>query len=291
MRVLITGASGLLGSRMMEHFPQDWELTGTCHSNEVPGLLRCDLLDCRQGKRLLQAGGFDWLVHCAANRQPDECEESPRAAMAINAEATEWLSRAAADCGCRMLYASTDYVFSGDDPPYTEKDRPNPVNAYGHSKLAGEEHTLCVPGGLVVRIPALYSLDLDAPNNLLAGLRARLCTGETVQADQETVRYYTLAEDVAAACGYLMGQDYHGVVHVSAEERTTKHEFLSEAAGALGADPEQVQAVPAGGSAAPRPHNSHLDTSLYRSLGGPSPRGWREALRLLRGGSAEDPQI
>jgi dTDP-4-dehydrorhamnose reductase len=190
-----------------------------------------------------------------------------------------------------MLYVSTDYVFPGTDPPYTEESAAEPVNVYGHSKLAGEEHTLCVPGGLVVRIPALYSLDLAAPNNLLGALESSLAEGSAVQAEDERVRYYTLAEDVAAACAFLMQREHYGVVHFSAQASTTKYEFLSEAAGALGCDARLVQRVPAGENLAPRPQDCHLDTSIYQSLGGPEARPWPRALSSLATGCAAEPQI
>lgn len=282
MKVLVTGASGLLGSRLMQALPREWSVTGTCHAHARKGLVQCDLTRLQAGRELLAGQGYSWLVHCAANRNPDDCQADPRKAVVINAEATEWLCFAAADEGCRVLYVSTDYVFPGTDPPYREESPPQPLNAYGHSKLVGEEHALGVPGGLVVRVPALYSLDTSAPNNLLGDLSRALTEGREVAADADCVRHYTLAEDVAAACRFLMEAGRYGVVHVSADEPSTKYEFLCEAAGALGGDPEMVVEKPSGQSPARRPHDSHLDSSLYRSLRGPQITNWRNALRCLR---------
>jgi dTDP-4-dehydrorhamnose reductase len=232
--------------------------------------------------RVTQAGRYDWVVHCAAIRSPDACERDPRRAMAVNAQGTEYVARAASRAGFRMVYASTDYVFPGDDPPYSEGDAPAPLNVYGHSKLAGEQRALAVPGALVVRMPALYSLDVTAPNNLLTGLSARASAGEEVSGDDRYVRYYTLAEDVARAIAFLVTSRRRGLYHVSSDLRSTKLRFLRRAAGAMGLDSSLVvEAEPAEDGAA-RPEDSHLDAALYRSLGGPGFMRYDAALAHIR---------
>jgi len=288
MKVLITGASGLLGSRLMHAFPADWEVAGTCHSRPVPGLVQCSLGDGGSVSgvdpvgAVIRDGGYDWVVHCAAIRSPDVCARDPQRAMAVNAEGARIVAAAAAASGARVAYASTDYVFPGSAPPYAERDTPAPLNVYGESKLAGEHHVLCVPRALVVRMPALYSLDLSAPNNLLGAAKAALQRGEPVSADDRCVRYYTLAEEVAAAIAFLVRGGQAGVVHVSAHEASTKLRFLKDAAQAMGLDPALV--VETGGQAADRPRDSHLDTTRYEALGGAAFTGCSVALERLREG-------
>lgn len=282
MKVLVTGATGLLGSRMLKVFPSDWEVTGAYHSRPVPGMVECSLGNSGSVLRAIEEGDCEWVVHCAAIRSPDVCAKDPRQAMEINARGTERVARAAAKAGARLAYVSTDYVFSGEAPPYKEDDAPSPLNAYGHSKLAGERHALAVPGALVVRIPALYSLDPEAPNNVLAALKTSLDEGESVPADDRCVRYYTLAEDVAAAFAFLMGMGQRGLVHVSAGQSSTKLEFLRAAADAMGLDSAPVLSAEPRPRVADRPHDSHLDTGLYASLGGPPLTGYRGAIERLR---------
>jgi dTDP-4-dehydrorhamnose reductase len=278
MKVLVTGASGLLGSRMMRAFPSDWQVTGTCHSRPVAGLVQCSVNGGRSAADLIREGGFDWVAHCAAIRSPDVCDKDPQRAMAVNAEGARQVAAAAAEAGAGIAYASTDYVFPGSTPPYAERDTPAPLNTYGESKLAGEHHVLSVPHGLVVRMPALYSLDLEAPNNLLGATKAQLEKGKQVAADDFYVRYYTLAEEVAAAFAFLMADGQRGLVHVSAHEAGTKLRFLKEAARAMGLPSGLVVAADAGPKAAQRPTDSHLDTARYESLDGPSFTGYSVAL-------------
>jgi dTDP-4-dehydrorhamnose reductase len=283
MKVFITGASGLLGSRMLAAFPQHWEVTGAYCTRPGPGLVQCMLGNPDSVRRLIGDGGYDWVVHCAAIRSADQCRRDARKAMEVNACGTELVALAAGEAGARLAYASTDYVFGGDDPPYRETDRPGPLNVYGHSKLAGERHTLSVPGGLVVRMPALYSLDLSAPNNVLADLRSSLAAGQHVAADNDGVRHYTLAEEVAAAFAFLMERGHRGVIHVSADRSSTKLGFLRAAAQAMGLDAGLVGPAEPDPGKALRPRDAHLDSGLYRSLGGPALAGYRDALRRLEG--------
>ncbi len=282
MKVLITGASGLLGSRLMNASPPDWEVAGTCHSRPVAGLIQCSLTGAGSVGSVIREGAYDWVVHCAAIRSPDVCARDPQRAMAVNAEGARIVAAAASASGARIAYVSTDYVFPGSTPPYAERDTPAPLNLYGESKLAGEHHVLCVPRALVVRIPALYSLDPAAPNNLLGATAAALRKGGRVAADDRCVRYYTLAEEVAAAIAFLVGLDQAGLVHVSAHEATTKLRFLRETALAMGLDPSLVVGAGAGAAPADRPLDSHLATERYEALGGPALTGCSVALLRLR---------
>ena len=173
----------------MSRVPADWQVTGTCHSRPVAGLVQCALGGRHSVADLIREGGYDWVVHCAAIRSPDVLDKDPQRAMTVNAEGARQVAVAAADAGAGIAFASTDYVFPGSTPPYAERDTTAPLNTYGESKLAGEHHVLSVPRGLVVRMPALYSLDLEAPNNLLGPTKAQLEQGKPVAADDLYVRY------------------------------------------------------------------------------------------------------
>ncbi len=275
MKVLITGASGLLGSRLLRAFPSDWEVAGTCHSRPAPGLVQCSLTGARSVDAVDPQGGL--RLGGALRRHPlaRRLRRDPQRAMAVNAEGVRIVAAAAAASGARIAYASTDYVFPGSTPPYAERDTPAPLNVYGESKLAGEHHVLCVPRALVVRMPALYSLDLSAPNNLLGATKAALEEGGAVTADDHCVRYYTLAEDVAAAIAFLLQEGQAGVVHVSAHEAI--HEAAFPAGRRRGDGPGPRLIGEAGSVGADRPLDSHLDTGHYESLGGPALTGsaWR----------------
>ena len=131
-------------------------------------------------------------------------------------------------------------------------------------------------------MPALYSLDLTAGNNVLTALRVGLSEGRKTEADDRYVRYYTLAEDVARAIAFLMVSRHRGVCHVSSDQRSTKLRFLRRAAEAMGLDASLIAEAAVAEDGAQRPEDCHLDAGLYRSLGGPGFTRYDAALGQLR---------
>ena len=144
MKILITGASGLLGSDIVHSAarrrPQISNIIRVC-SKPSAGFLSADLTT-EQGIRKISESDWDTLIHTAAWRNPDQCDKDKSGAHRLNAWATEQLASEAANRGAKMLYISTDYVFPGTNPPYGENDSPSPVNYYGETKLQGEKTVL-----------------------------------------------------------------------------------------------------------------------------------------------------
>jgi dTDP-4-dehydrorhamnose reductase len=278
MRILVTGASGLLGSRILDAVSSLGHAVGTCGTRAGRGLVALELTDPQSVASVVGEVRPDWVVHAAAIRSPETCMADPARARAVNVRGTELVTRAARAAAGRVAYVSTDYVFPGTHPPYAEDDPTRPVNLYGRTKRAGELPVLASDGGLVIRVPALYSPDLNAPNNPLGALRKALAGGLEPTGDDHYVRYFTCAEDVAAAVAFLVGRGRSGVVHLSAQRRSTKRKFLRDAARAMGFDPDCVKESVQTRGRAERPLDSHLDTTLYISLGGPTLRPYGQVL-------------
>lgn len=132
--ILVTGAKGQLGydvsceltKRNIPHLPTDVDTLDITDKNAV---------DC-----FFDKNGISAVIHCAAYTAVDKAESEKELCFKVNAEGTENLASACADKGGKMIYVSTDYVFSGDgDEPFLVSDRKNPQNVYGESKLMGEE--------------------------------------------------------------------------------------------------------------------------------------------------------
>ncbi len=158
-RVIVTGASGLLGRAILKQFQEkgQWEALGLAFSRVGPDLQKIDLRNKEEVSSLVASFKPDVIIHAAAERRPDFVEKQEGATAALNVLATSYLAEAAATAKAFMLYISTDYVFDGTKPPYKPNDTPNPLNKYGQSKLDGEKATLehC-PNGGVLRVPVLY---------------------------------------------------------------------------------------------------------------------------------------
>src|SRR6267378_3304481 len=135
MRILVTGAEGILGKAIRE-----WLASGN-----TLYLWGRDEVDVRDRERVLEAAKgieFDAVIHAAAMTAVDRCETEFDLAMATNRDGTKHVASLAAERGATMVYLSTDYVFDGTkDGPYLEDDPPKPISAYGRTKLAGEEVT------------------------------------------------------------------------------------------------------------------------------------------------------
>ena len=218
MRIVVTGAQGQLGTDLQQVL-QGQHLT-------LLDLPTFDLTHQDCGRRIIDAAP-DVVIHAGAHTDVDGAERDPALAMAINADGTERIARAAAQAGARLIYISTDYVFDGRGTrPYVETDQTNPVSAYGASKCAGEERALaCCDNTLVVRTAWLYGLrGKNFVRTMLQLAAERPCL--KVVADQQGCP--TFAEDLAGMIGRLMTHPVRGVLHVTNEGHCTWHEFATE---------------------------------------------------------------
>lgn len=144
MEVLVTGAAGLLGSNVVTRaFDAGHHVTGTYHTN-VPELpvptRRLDIRDTDAFRSIAEELVPDMVVNCAAMTDVDDCEASPDRAEAINGRAPGELAATCAAAGITFVHVSSDYVFDGEsESKYAEAAEPNPIQAYGRSKLLGEK--------------------------------------------------------------------------------------------------------------------------------------------------------
>ena len=165
-RVLITGASGLLGRAILKEFSKEnkWEVLGLAYSRSTGSLKKVNLLDFEETKRVIREFRPHILIHSAAERRPDVVENDEDTCLKMNVGVTKTLASTINELNTDlevpehfMLYISTDYVFDGKSPPYQPSDEPNPLNKYGKSKLAGEKAMeICHANGGILRVPVLY---------------------------------------------------------------------------------------------------------------------------------------
>jgi dTDP-4-dehydrorhamnose reductase len=154
-KIVILGGKGMLGTN----------LANLCRQRKINAkvldLPECDITDKNQLKKAI--AGCDAVINCAAYTNVDKAESKPQAAFRINAEAVGRLGQIAHEQKIFVIHISTDFVFDGkSDKPYRETDKPNPINTYGKSKLAGEQ--LLVASGCancIIRFEWTYGLAGD----------------------------------------------------------------------------------------------------------------------------------
>ncbi|WP_153100779.1 dTDP-4-dehydrorhamnose reductase family protein [Paraburkholderia hayleyella] len=281
-KVAVIGASGLLGRAVTAELgrQRSWQTIATCLRRAAPGHITLDIRDAAALTQFVEHEAPDALVILAAERRPDVCEHNPALASALNVEAVRTLATAARRTGTWVLSISTDYVFDGTNPPYRCTDLPAPLNAYGRSKLQGEQAlTETTPLGCVLRLPLLYGPIDDwqesAVTSLVPPLIAAAATRASAQPqaaamDAWAIRYPTFTPDVAVVIRQLLechanGTPVCGMTQWSGNEAMSKYDMAVRLADALQLD-APITAVPMPLDATPRPRNCHLDSSRLENL-------------------------
>ncbi|CAM4860191.1 unnamed protein product [Rotaria socialis] len=202
--VLITGASGVLGRQVANRFTNaGWNVTGLAYSRANKNhLVRCDLTNFDETDAIIRDVKPDAIVHCAAERKPDEYEKNAEKAMFLNVDVTRHLAELAARENIFFILISTDYVFDGKKPPYKEDDTPNPLQAYGKSKYEAELVTQKISQNhVILRVPLLYgeveNLEENAVTILFKNIKNPTAR---VKMDDVQTRYPTYIGDVAEVC-------------------------------------------------------------------------------------------
>lgn len=156
------------------------------------------------------------VLHLAALTDLKYCEEHPQEALRVNAEATGTLAKAATNVGARFAYLSTNAVFDGEKAtPYDEDDRPAPTNAYGKSKLAGEEAVKrSAKEWLIVRTSRVFGGGKSADKRFVGKVIAKLTEPE-IRAIEDSMDTPTYGKDLMQAIKDLMQEGRTGIVHVT----------------------------------------------------------------------------
>jgi dTDP-4-dehydrorhamnose reductase len=282
MRVLIIGASGLLGAELVRAFQPEAEVTGTYHRHSRPGLVQLDLLAPGDVLHLASQTRPDVVLLPAAEPNVDACEADPRGSRRINVGG---VAAALEACeGARTVFISTDYVFDGESPPYTEDRQVRPLNEYGHQKAEAERLVLSAsPHNLVVRTAWLYGWEAQGKNFVMRALE-RLRLGEEVQAAAWQHGTPTYVPDLADAIRALVKLGAEGVLHVAGPESLTRVEHAALVAQVFGCDPHLIRPVGEDDvvQRAPRPRDPSLDSTRAGALLGRSllrPAGGLAAMR------------
>jgi dTDP-4-dehydrorhamnose reductase len=281
MRVLVTGATGQLGSEVVRCLQQQG------HEVTAPRRAEMDFLDPDAVAQKVDSLRPDWVINCAAWTQVDGAETEPEAAFVINRDSPGRLAESVAHLGGRMLHVSTDFVFDGrQDRPYREDDDPNPIGIYGRSKLAGEQVVqAALPGVTLLRTAWVYGVH---GHNFVKTIIRVAQAGKPLRVVADQVGSPTWARDIAGAITVLVGKEASGLYHYTSAGSTSWHGFataiLEEAARAgfeLATDTIEPIPTSAWPTPATRPAYSVLDTHKIREhLDAPIP-DWRESLKSM----------
>jgi dTDP-4-dehydrorhamnose reductase len=275
MRVLVCGASGLLGAAVVREFSTDNDVVAVDHAT----------LDVTSEPAIAAATAEarpEVIINCAAYNHVDQAEDEPATALAVNAFGALALARAAAAADAIFVHYSSDFVFDGEtDRPYDEADRPNPRGVYAASKLLGDLFALEYDRAYVLRVESLFgpSGPDGARRGSLGSIIDQIRAGVVVNLFTDRVVSPTYTPDVARVTRTLIERNLpRGLYHCVNSGNATWEEIARAAADLMGL-PLRANPITLGTAnlKARRPRFCAMSNARLRAAGVPLPT-WQESL-------------
>ncbi|MEO8360640.1 MAG: NAD(P)-dependent oxidoreductase [Vicinamibacteria bacterium] len=266
MRILITGAGGLVGGRLCGLLDGNHSIVGTIRNQQAPAgvaSVRLELSDPSAVDALLRSACPDVVVHCAALADPEICERDPERARLDNEVATGIVARACGRLGARLITLSTDLVLDGETAWSTESVRPGPISEYGRSKLAAELAALSdCPGAVIFRTALVVGRGYGARLTATESIASRLQRGETVTLYEDEWRTPIDPDSIAQAVNAVIDRPgASGVFNLAGSERLTRMDLGLRVARVLGLNASLLQPSPrTAHRGPPRTRDASLDT-------------------------------
>jgi len=285
-RLLITGASGLLGLNLALNAAQDqgakdsgkYDVYGTVNQHNLRTnafkVIQTDLLASGALESLLEQTQPDWVIHCAALAELDACEADPEKAWQLNSLLPGKLANYVARGGARLVYISTDAVFDGQRGQYTEADTPNPLSVYARTKLEGEQAvTQANPDAIIARIN-MFGWSLTGKRSLAEFFFNNLNAGNQVMGFTDVYFCPLLVNEITSILGEMLEKGMRGLYHVVSSECTNKYDFGIRIARKFGLDENLIKPISveeSGLQAARSPKLTLRSDKLANALGKPLP--------------------
>ncbi|MCU0606870.1 MAG: dTDP-4-dehydrorhamnose reductase [Candidatus Edwardsbacteria bacterium] len=271
MRILVTGARGMLGTDLCAELGKRHDVAGFDMAEaDLTAPASVDALAAQRPQA---------VVHCAAMTDVDACERDPDAAYAVNGLGTRHVALACQRLDVPLLYVSTDFVFDGAKrEPYYEWDAANPLGHYGRSKLAGEQAVReLLDKFFIVRISWLFG---KHGRNFVASILAKARSEGTVRVVDDQTGSPSYAPDISAAMARLIESPYYGTYHLTNGGSCTWHGLAAEAVRFAGIKAE-VAPIASADYPTPtrRPAYSVLKNFCWERTFGAPLRPWQDALR------------
>jgi len=294
MKIAITGSSGMLGIPLYAVLSKDpantvsgIDLKKAPSGEEGPSsFFKCDITDYFQLDEAIKDIKPDLIIHTAAYTDVDGCELDSGKAQTVNSIGTQYVARVAREYSCGLIYVSTDFVFDGSKKDsYTEDDQPNPINAYGKSKLEGEKYVMELGSSkkfFIVRTSWLFG-----PNgkNFVDTILNKARQEKTLKIVSDQFGSPTYVWDLAEGIKNIVGlygkrDDIYGIFHITNSDDCSWYKLAQKAIELAGL--YDIELVPIVSyeldRPAERPRMSILANDKYIKLFGAPLRRWGSAL-------------
>ena len=292
-KILITGANGLLGQKLIFLLSslQGVEVIATGRGPrridfKEGSYLDMDLADRNEVLAQILKEAPTHIIHAAAMTQVDICETEREKCWLNNVVASENLIEAAKELGAYFQYISTDFIFDGTGGPYTEKDQPKPVNYYGESKLEVERILeISEIEYSIVRTVLVYGVGQDlSRSNIVLWAKNKLENGDKIRVVNDQWRTPTLVEDLANGCQLIVDKKAIGIYHIAGNEYLTPYDIAMKTAHIFNLDESLISPTNADEfkEVATRPLKTGFDISKARHNLGYDPITLEQGLKLVK---------
>lgn len=292
-RILLTGANGLLGQKLVGLLAgnESVDLIATARGdNRLPHeagytYRTMDITDRQQVLEVVADTKPDVIIHTAAMTNVDQCETEKDACWKQNVSAVEYIVEACQQNDIFLVHVSTDFIFDGAAGPYDETAEPNPISFYGWSKFAAEK--VVMHSNLrwaMARTVLVYGIAHDmSRSNIILWVKKSLESGKTIKVVTDQFRSPTLAEDLAMGCWLIADQRAEGIFNISGRDVLTPHEMAILTADYFGLDKSLITKADASTftQAARRPPRTGFSIEKARHTLGYQPRSFQEGIGIL----------
>ncbi|MEJ7778806.1 MAG: SDR family oxidoreductase [Daejeonella sp.] len=292
-RILVTGSNGLLGQKLTDHCIADPEIeliatsTGPNRHPVSSGYIyeEFDIRDLSRLNALIEQHRPDTIINTAAMTNVDTCELDKKLCRELNVEAVKNLITVCEREDIRLIHLSTDFIFDGENGPYSEEAAPNPLSYYGLTKLEAEKLLEASSGKwAILRTIIVYGIVSDmSRSNIVLWAKGALEKGDPIHVVNDQWRMPTLAEDLALCCILAAKQNAQGVFNASGKDLMSIIELVERVADFWKLDRSLIKPISAHSlnQTAKRPKKTGfiLDKTI-RQLGY-QPRSFEQGLQIL----------
>ena len=293
MKILITGSNGLLGQKLLHKLRQDSsvELIATSKGENrvsernVYTYFDLDITNNDAVAKFISIEKPQVVINTAAMTNVDLCEDEKQACDTLNVDAVKYLADSCAKIDAHLIQISTDFIFDGEDGPYTEEDEPNPLSYYGLSKLKSEEvlqaHNV---KWTILRTIIVFGVGEKLSNgNIVLWAKGALAKGDPLNIIDDQFRAPTLAEDLADACILAAKKKAFGVFNASGKDIMSIYEIVERIAKHYGNTTENLNRISTAtlNQTAGRPPRTGFILDKSKKVLGYNPHSFEECLTII----------
>jgi dTDP-4-dehydrorhamnose reductase len=290
-KILITGSNGLLGQKLIEALKNQHEVLATsigdCIIGDTTGFLyqSLDITDRSSVIKTFENFNPDVVINTAAMTDVDGCEEKKELCDKVNVAAVGYLRDECEKYSSHFIHISTDFIFDGEEGPYSETDEPNPLSYYGLSKLKSEQLLYdSTINWTILRTIILYGTAENLQrNNIVLWCRKALKEGKPLNIIDDQFRSPTLAEDLAKACVLAIEKQATGIFNASGKDFMSIFEMIERMADFYNCDKSNINRISSEtlNQKAKRPPKTGFMLTKSNEELGYEPHSFEEGLKLL----------